>query len=94
MAAAEAHVVIPTPARYLSRLAKHFEHRVTVEREDNRARIDFEGAPCTLLARDGVLEIRIESADTRSVERVRGVIERHLKQVAAQETFEIEWREV
>ena len=93
MAATEAHVVIPTPARYMSRLAKHFEHRVTVQREENRARIDFEGAPCTLLARDAVLEIRIESPDVQSVERVRGVVERHLKQVAAQETFEIEWRD-
>ena len=90
---AEAHVVIPTPGRYMSRLAKHFEHRVTVHREDNRARIDFNGAPCSLAARDDVLEIRIEAQDATILERVRGVVDRHLKQVAAQETFEIEWQQ-
>ena len=89
----EAHVVIPTPERYMSRLAKHFEHRVTVHREDNRTRIDFDGAPCSLVARDDVLEVRIEAQDATTLERVRGVVDRHLKQVAAQETFKIDWQQ-
>lgn len=77
----------------MSRLAKHFEHRVAVHREDNRARIDFDGACCSLTARHDVLEIRIESGDAQAMERVRGVVERHLKQVAAQETFEVAWQD-
>lgn len=93
MKTTEAQVNIPTPARYMSRLAKHFEHRVTVHREDERARIDFEGAPCSLLARDDVLEIRIEAENPELLERIRGVVDRHLKQVAAKETFEINWLE-
>ncbi len=94
MSVTEAHVVIPTPARYMARLAKHFEHRVTVHREDERARIDFAGAPCWLVARHDVLEIRIEAESPETLERVRGVVDRHLKQVAAKETFEIDWRNV
>ena len=93
MSATEAHVIIPTPARYMSRLSKHFEHRVAVHREDGRARIDFEGAPCSLVAHDDVLEIRIEAQDPGTLERVREVVDRHLKQVAAKETFEINWQD-
>jgi hypothetical protein len=93
MTTTEAHVIIPTPARYMSRLAKHFEHRVSVHREDNRARVEFDGAPCSLVAHDDVLEIRIDAQDAETLERVRGVVDRHLKQVASQETFEIEWQQ-
>jgi hypothetical protein len=93
MSTTEAHVLIPTPARYMARLAKHFEHRVTVHRENDRAQIEFEGAPCSLVAHENTLDIRIEAKDREILERVRGVVDRHLKQVAAKETFEIEWQE-
>ncbi len=93
MSVTKATVVIPTPARYMVRLAKHFEHRVSVQREDDRARIEFDGAPCSLLATDAVLEIRIESEDAALLARVRDVVDRHLRQVAAQESFEIEWQD-
>ena len=33
MPIATAHVAIPTPPRYMNRLAKHFEHRVAVVRD-------------------------------------------------------------
>jgi hypothetical protein len=93
MSVTHAVIVIPTPARYMARLAKHFEHRVSVQREDDRARIEFDGAPCSLLATEAALEIRIEAQDAALRHRIRDVVDRHLRQVAAQESFEIEWQE-
>jgi hypothetical protein len=40
---------------------------------------------------DDCLEIHIETADQATLERLQGVVTRHLKQVAATETFEVSW---
>jgi hypothetical protein len=88
---AQASVSIPTPARYMARLCNHFAHRVTVQREATTARVEFPNAPCSMQALDDRLEIRIETADQATLERLKGVVTRHLKQVAATETFEVSW---
>lgn len=91
MVIAEASVAIPTPARYLVRLCKHFEHRVSVHREADRGRIDFPDAPCTLHATDERLLLRIDAPNGELLERLKEVVTRHLKQVASAETFEVSW---
>ncbi len=91
MPVATAIVTIATPARYMVRLSKHFEHRVTVQREETHARVNFPNAPCSMQALDDHLEIRIETADAGTLELLQGVVTRHLKQVAASETFEVSW---
>jgi uncharacterized protein len=92
MHAASANVVIPTPSRYMNRLAKHFEHRVTVTRNDTNATVSFPDAPCTMQATDTHLSIRIEASAPEQIDRLKEVVERHLRQVASQETFDVEWR--
>lgn len=91
MIVAEASVSIPTPARYMGRLCKHFEHRVSVHREADRARIDFPDAPCTLLASNERLLLRIEARDSELLGRIQEVVTRHFKQVASTEVFEVSW---
>jgi hypothetical protein len=91
MVVAEASVSSPTPARYMGRLCKHFEHRVTVHREADRARIDFPDAPCTLLATNEQLLLRIEASNGELLGRLQEVVTRHLKQVASTEVFEVSW---
>jgi hypothetical protein len=75
----------------MNRLAKHFEHRVTVERQERRASVAFPGAPCAMQASDTHLDIRIEAQDAATLTRIQEVVTKHLKQVASQETFEVEW---
>jgi len=94
MHSTEALVSIPTPARYMARLCNHFAHRVSVHREADHARIDFPNAPCSLKALENELQIRIESEDPAALQRLQEVVGRHLKQVAAEETFEVDWRAV
>jgi uncharacterized protein len=91
MPSATTSVSIPTPARYMGRLCNHFAHRVPVHREPDRARVEFPDAPCSMQVRDDRLEMRIEAADSTTLERLQEVVTRHLKQVAPTESFEVSW---
>jgi len=75
----------------MNRLAKHFEHRVSVQRDERTASVAFPEAPCAMQASDSHLDIRIECASAEQLARLQEVVTRHLKQVASQETFEVEW---
>jgi hypothetical protein len=75
----------------MNRLAKHFEHRVAVERDERSAKVAFPGAPCAMQASDTHLDIRIEADDAATLTRIQDVVTKHLKQVASRETFEVEW---
>lgn len=91
MPTTQASIDIPTPARYMARLCNHFTHRVTVHREADRARIEFPNGLCSLQATDAKLEMRIEASDEATLDRLEQVVGRHLKQVAAAETFDLQW---
>ena len=88
---AQASISIATPARYMARLCNYFAHRVAVERDATSAKVSFPNAPCSLQATDDHLEIQIETDDAATLERLQGVVTRHLKQVAPDETFEVSW---
>jgi hypothetical protein len=75
----------------MNRLAKHFEHRVAVERHERSANVAFPGAPCTLQASDTHLDIRVESSDAATLARIQDVVTKHLKQVAPHEALDVEW---
>lgn len=91
MPTAQASVAIATPARYMARLCNHFAHRVPVHREPDSARVEFPGGLGTLRATEDRLEIRLEANETATLERFKEVFSRHLKQVAAAETVEVNW---
>jgi len=76
----------------MARLCNHFAHRVSVQREEDHARIEFPNAPCSLQVLENGLQIRIESDDLAAVQRLQEVVARHLKQVAAEETFDVDWQ--
>ena len=91
MPTAQASVTIPTPARYMARLCNHFAHRVTVHREPDNARVEFPHGLGTLQATADRLEIHLEANDAATLERLKEVVSRHLKQVASAEAFEVNW---
>jgi len=93
MTTAIAVVAIATPPRYLTRLAKHFEHRVPVQRDAQTARIEFPEGVCTLCATEADLHIRIESGSAEALTRYQDVVARHLRQVAPEETVEVCWQQ-
>jgi uncharacterized protein len=93
MPIATAHIAIATPSRYMNRLAKHFEHRVAVTRNETSATVSFPDAPCSMQSTDSHLDIRIEAPAADQLVRLQEVVERHLRQVAASESFEVAWQQ-
>lgn len=92
MSTSHASVAIPSPAKYMARLCNHFAHRVPVQREASRARIEFPNAPCSLVATESHLEMQLETQNAQDRDRLQEVITRHLKQVASAESFEVSWQ--
>lgn len=88
---AQATVVIPTPARYMRRLANHFRHRITVALQPESATLQFPEGSGTLEARDGELLLRLEARSPETLARYQEVVSRHLQQVAPDEVFEVNW---
>lgn len=88
---ATAHVVTATPARYISRLCKHFAHRVTVSYDEQQGRIEFDLGLGLLRAEGGGLTLAVESATPEGLERLKEVVGSHFVRVAWQEDLELEW---
>jgi uncharacterized protein len=92
MLTSTAIVRVPSPAKYMMRLAKHFEHRITVQRNDHTATFTFPEGVCQAAATDQDLSLTMNATNNDTLARYQEVITRHLKQVAAKEiTFEVEW---
>lgn len=79
---------IPTAhgSRYLTQLCKHFGHKLEVSHGEGRGVIRFPEAQAHLEAAPDALVIKLEAANAETVERMQGVIERHLDRFAFRET--------
>ncbi|QDV07819.1 hypothetical protein Poly30_33520 [Planctomycetes bacterium Poly30] len=90
--AAHARVATPTPERYVTRLCKHFAHKVEVERDEGHGRIAFPFGTCTLDAEPDTLVMRVEGDDAEAVSRLEDVVTRHLHGfVPAGESLAVTW---
>jgi hypothetical protein len=76
---------------YLQQLCKHFAHKLPVEFTPERGQITFSAGTCRLEAKDNVLTITAEAEDLAGVERLQGVIERHLVRFAFRDPPKFEW---
>ncbi|BCD84920.1 hypothetical protein PSm6_13270 [Pseudomonas solani] len=89
---ASAHVVTDTPARYISRLCKHFAHRIPVSFDEHQGRIEFDFGIGLLHAEAGGLTLKVEAADTANLEKMKDVIASHFERFAWQEALQLDWR--
>lgn len=71
--------------RYLTQLAKHFGHKITIEDTPQGTRCDFAAATAWLNADDAGLSMRIEATDDQGLSRGQHVIEDHLLRFAFRE---------
>ena len=76
---------------YLQQLCKHFAHKLPVEFTPETGQIKFSIGTCRLEAKDRVLTLRAEAADTSGLEQLQGVVDRHLLRFAFREPPKIEW---
>jgi hypothetical protein len=88
---AEARVATEHAGRYLVQLCKHFGHRVPARFAEGVGRVEFSDGVVDLAAEGGVLVMRVSAAEPAGVERLSGVLSRHLERFAFRESLEVVW---
>ena len=83
MPASRAEVATEHASRYVTRLCKHFAHKVPAEYKDGRGRVDFPFGQCQMEAAAGRLNLRCQAEDRASLERACEVVGSHLERMAA-----------
>jgi len=85
MSRSQARVPTEKGAQYLTQLCKHFGHKLKVDLGEGRGAIHFPEARADLEAAPDALVITVEAANVEIVERMQGVVERHLDRFAFRE---------
>lgn len=81
------------PAKLIDRLAKHWSHKLEVERSGADAFIRFPDANCRLEVQGAQLLATLEADDASMVDKLQGVVAEHLLRMARGETLAIVWSE-
>lgn len=82
MPTSRAEVATEHASRYITRLCKHFAHKVPAECNDGQGRVDFPFGQCLMSAASGRLSLYCEALDDDSLSRVRDVVGTHLERMA------------
>ena len=72
-------------AKHLTRLLKHWGHKLEVELGEGRGLVRFPAAVASFEAAPEALRIRIEAEDAETAERMTGVVASHLDRFAFRE---------
>ncbi|PLX36507.1 MAG: DUF2218 domain-containing protein [Hyphomicrobiales bacterium] len=99
----EARVPTENGSRYLQQLCKHWSHNLAVEFTPEKGTVTFPrdargadwpgDAVFTMVAREDVLECRIEASAPGQLEALKGVVESHLDRFAFREApLSFDWR--
>lgn len=91
MPSSQTGVATSSARRYLTQLCRHFAHRLPVSLAESHGRISFETGICTLAAEPSALDIRVLAADATELDRLRGMVARHLERFAFRETLVMQW---
>lgn len=90
----EAELRSPAARRYLTRLCRHFRHKVPVEERGYEGRVAFEPGTCRLLAGPDRLHAVCEAMDAAGLARLRHILDEHLRRLAWREGVAgFTWRE-
>lgn len=92
MVTSEARVATPNAAKYMVQLCKHFRHKVAVEYDAHRARVDFPFGVCRMTADAEELVMRCEVDNDDLARRMEAVLEQHLQKFAWREKPTVAWR--
>jgi hypothetical protein len=81
-------------SKYLQQLCKHWGHKFEVEFSETRGQVRFPSAVATMEASTDALIVAIETDDTKSVERLKEVVAKHLDRFAFREApLPFKWSE-
>jgi len=84
-------VSIDRPARWGKQLASHLSHKAELTELENGWSLAIAGGTGLVLPGEDELTLVAEAADPESLERIRFVLEKHLRQFANKEELQINW---
>jgi hypothetical protein len=87
-----AYVVTDTPARYISRLCKHFAHKVPVSFDEQQGRVEFEKGFGLLKADATGLHLIVQTDSEEHLPHLQDVLGRHFERVAWQAALTLDWQ--
>ncbi len=87
-----ASITIDRPARYGKQLASHIGHKVTVDVLDDGWVAHIAGGRGHITPQDTTLDLVAEGIDDASLERIKDVLERHLRSFAGELEITVDWR--
>jgi hypothetical protein len=92
MAQETARVPTSHGTRYLQQLCKHWSHKLEVRLGDGTGTVRFPDAVATMTAGPDALTVTVEAETEETVERMKGVVARHLDRFAFREApLRFEW---
>jgi len=91
MVVSEGRVVTTAASKYLQQLCKHFRHKVDVDFDATRGRVDFPFGDCRLEAQADELIMRCEAPDAEASARMQSVLTIHLERFAWREKAVVTW---
>ncbi|WP_177180941.1 DUF2218 domain-containing protein [Parapedobacter koreensis] len=80
-------------SNYIGKLCRHFRHKIEAEYTPTTGRAVFPSGTCEMLAMPDQLIFDITASDTENVEKIKGVLVRHLLKFSYKETLHIEWQD-
>jgi len=95
MTTTQARVPTLHGSRYLQQLCKHWAHKLEVEFTPEHGTVKLpDGALARMEAAPDALDVRIEAPDAEVLERMKGVVARHLDRFAFREApLAFDWRD-
>ena len=79
------------PARYGKQLASHLGHKANVETLDNGWVAHIAGGLGYITPEDTTLTLIAEGIDAASLDRIKDVLERHLRKFAGENDLTVAW---
>ncbi len=83
----------PVASSYIGKLCRHFVHKIEVEYTNTTGKAVFPAGICTMHADPEHLTFRIEANDQEGLEKIKGVLVRHLLKFAYKEELAITWQD-
>ena len=78
---------------YIGKLCRHFRHKIETEYTPTTGLATFPFGTCDMTATPTELIFEITANDVESVEKIKGVLERHLVKFAYKEQLTVEWQD-
>jgi hypothetical protein len=91
MKASTARIGVERPERYVTRMCRHFAHRLPVEFTKERGSIRFDVGTCLLSTGPNQLILRAEAEDEERLGRLESVVGRHLERFGTEDELHVLW---